>query len=262
MTQALITVNASPGSEDDAPINTLVQLNNTNNGGEVTYLWTILSQPPGTGDALSSTTIQNPTFTPRKEGSYLIQLIVNQSLGDEVRDRVVVAVRQLKTRLRVPAPGEVDEVDATNGHAGDGNIIFRAVDAMRADPGIIVAQLGETVVAANVVKFTNIATIKTGLPGEEIVPVVTKAPANVASITTEELGLAIAAVDGGALTIGKLAYIRVFGLITNQTIVGAVDENPVYVSDTATLSSSPGTNSRRCGKFVAVGASAAVYFKG
>ena len=55
MTQALITVNAVAGSNTDLPINTLVQLNNTGNGGEITYAWSILDQPPGTADALSST---------------------------------------------------------------------------------------------------------------------------------------------------------------------------------------------------------------
>src|SRR5262245_63840027 len=101
MTQALITINGSPGADIDLPIDTLVQLNNTGTGGELTYKWSIVSQPPGTLDALSATNIQNPTFTPKKEGSYLIQLIVNESLGTEKRDRTIAAVRHIKSNSRI-----------------------------------------------------------------------------------------------------------------------------------------------------------------
>ena len=46
MPQAKILVNGIIGSNDDVTINTLVQLNNQNIGGESTYSWAILEQPP------------------------------------------------------------------------------------------------------------------------------------------------------------------------------------------------------------------------
>ncbi len=265
MTQALITVNAVAGSNTDLPINTLVQLNNTGNGGESTYAWSILDQPPGTTDVLSSASIVNPTFTPRKEGTYLIQVIVNLALGDQQTNRVVCSVRQLKTRTRVPAAGESTEADAADGYALSANELLRLIDTMRADPGVLVAQLGYAAAAQDVVRFTGIATLKSGLPGQEVVPLVTKGLATAAAITTEELGLVLAAVDGGALSNGKLAFIRVFGLVapaTSAALVGAADEAAVYVSDTGVLDDVAGTNSRRCGKVVDNTGTISVYFKG
>lgn len=265
MTQALITVNGVAASNTDLPINTLVQLDNTNNGGETTYKWTILDQPPGTADTLSSTTIKNPTFTPNKEGSYLIQEIVNEGLSDEQIGYRVCAVRQLKTRTRVPAAGETTQADTNDGWAAHVNESLRLLDSLRADPGIIVAQLGYGATAQDVVRFTGVATIKAGLPGEEKVPVVTQALATNAYVLTEELGLVIAAVDGGALTNGKLAYVRVFGMVTNATsaaLAGAADEAAVYVSDTGTLDDVVGTNTRRVGKVIDATGSLTVYFKG
>ena len=64
MPQALITVNAVVGSNDDLPIDTLVTLANDNVGGETTYLWEIVDQPVGTADTLSSTSAPSVTFTP------------------------------------------------------------------------------------------------------------------------------------------------------------------------------------------------------
>jgi len=249
MTQALITTNAVPGSNTDLPINTLVQLNNTGNGGEITYAWSILDQPPGTADALSSGTIQNPTFTPRKEGSYLIQLVVNASLADEQIKRVVSAVKQLKTRTRVPAAGETTEADAADGYAADANASLRLLDTMRADPGIMVAQLGYTAVANEIVYFQGTATLKSGLPGQEFVPIVLRAALAVPTdVATAELGCVLSAVDGGALTSGKLAYIRVLGLARNIPVTAAT-LGPVYL---AALGAFTLTVGRRVGRVITV----------
>lgn len=262
MTQALITTNAVPGSNTDLPINTLVQLNNTGNGGEITYAWTVLDQPPGTADALSSGTIQNPTFTPRKEGSYLIQLVVNASLADEQTKRAVCAVKQLKTRTRVPAAGETTEADAADGYAADANASLRLLDTVRADPGVMVAQLSYAATAQDIVYFSGIAVIKSGLPGQETVPLVAKAnqtgpvPADAASAT---MGLLVAAVDGGALSSGKLVYVRVFGLALAVTVATPA-VGPVWLAAGGGLTSVAGT--RVLGRTVDISTPSAVYFNG
>src|SRR3989304_312459 len=121
MPQSLIKVNAVVGSATNLPINGPAQLDNQNGGGETTYTWSILDQPEGTIDSLSSTSIQNPTFTPKKEGSYLVRLIVNQGQPDEQRNAVVCSVRQLKTLRRIPAAGETIEADTARGWATDVN---------------------------------------------------------------------------------------------------------------------------------------------
>ena len=117
MPAAQISINGVPGSNADLPINTLVQLNNVGIGGEVTYAWSILDQPIGAADALSNPAIVNPTITLKKEGSYLIRLVVNAGLASEKIDTRVAAVKHLKTRLRVPAAGEKLEVDVVDGWA-------------------------------------------------------------------------------------------------------------------------------------------------
>lgn len=263
MTQASISVNTVVGSNTDLPINTLVQLNNVGNGGETTYAWTILDQPPGTTDSLSSSTVQNPTFTPKKEGSYLIQLVVNASLSDEQTNRVVCAVRQLKTRIRVPAAGETTEADSNDGYAADANDALRLVDTARADPGVVVAQLGYAATAKQVVYFNGIATIKSTLPGQEVVPVVALASSTgpvPADASRAVLGMVLAAVDGGALSSGKLAYVRLYGLVLAVTVGGSpADETEVFLGVAGAISTS---GTRSVGRIIDNTTPSAIYFNG
>ena len=115
MPRARIEINASVGSNTDLPINTSVLFSNDDAGDETSYLWSVLDQPVGATDALSNTTIENPTFTPKKEGTYLVRLTVDSGLSTESVDQVIVGIRDLKTRLRVPAAGETTEGDTTDG---------------------------------------------------------------------------------------------------------------------------------------------------
>ena len=249
MPQASITVGGSPGSNDDVTINTLVQLDNQNIGGETTYAWSILSQPSGTADTLSSATVQNPTFTPKKEGTYLVQLVVNAGLSSEDTDKVVVAVRQLKTRTRVPAAGETTENSSSLGWQGAQGLeaSLQLLDTIRADPGIVVCQLLGALAANTVVQFINVATLKSGLPGEEKIPIVAVVNATDADIVYMPLGVVHGPV-GATLGDGDLAYVRVFGLLTDQTITGApLAGNPVFVDDSGNFSGSAGSNQRRVG---------------
>ena len=264
MAQALIKINAVAGSDDDLPINTLVQLANTNTGGETTYLWTILSQPPGAADALSSAVITNPTFTPKKEGTYLIQLIVNAG-PLELVDTVVAAVRDLKTFERVPAPLEQDENDAAAGWAGAvsgaSQILRRSLTAL-ADPGNIVVLAGASGVAGHVVSFSGTAVLKTGLPGEETLPVVDIALATSSATATATLGYVTGTPSGASVSVNQPVVVRRFGLIPNINVGAAVVGDPIYLGDTGLLSTAPGTNTRVVGHVVVVGVTGAVYFDG
>jgi hypothetical protein len=77
---------ANPGSNAVATVNSLVQLNGSGStdvdGDSLTYKWSINSAPTGSTAALSNTTIVNPTFTPDRTGTYVIQLIVNDGKVD------------------------------------------------------------------------------------------------------------------------------------------------------------------------------------
>jgi hypothetical protein len=264
MTQALIKINTVAGPNTDLPINTLVQLDNANTGGEVTYLWTILSQPPGVGDALSNVAIQNPTLTPRKEGTYLLQLIVNQSLPSEQRDQTVVGIRQLKTRQRVPAAGESDEAGIAGWAEPAINGQLRALDAWRADPGVIVGVLHANSAVGAVHRVSAIVSIKVGLPGEEQLPELYLFAATSVDVTTTDCFALLAAVDGGTLTAGKLCYFRAFGLVFDQAVVGATLNDLIYISDAGVFARVTGTNNRIVGRCVRVPAvdTADVYFNG
>lgn len=216
MTQALITINTVPGSNDNLPITppTLVNLHNVNTGGETTFLWSILDQPPGPVDSLSSTVIQNPTFTPLKEGSYLIKLVVNFGLPDEQTDSVIAAVRQVKTLERIPAADETTQDDTSDGWATSMNSLLRRIDQQLADTGYIVGAnaSGGSLTAGDVVRVTSGVLIKVGLPGQELVPGYVKAPANVLG-NLDELLCTVISDLAGSLTVanGDLFRARFMG---------------------------------------------------
>lgn len=264
MTQALIQINAVSGPNADLPINVLVQLNNLGTGGEVSWLWTILNQPPGAADALSNVAIQNPTFTPKKEGTYLLQVIVNQALPSEQRDQTIAAILQLKTRQRVPAAGESDEAGATGWAELALNPLLRTLDARQADPGVVVGTLLSNCAVNQIHRPNGITQLMAGLPGQQDITQWGLTGGADADIVNMPIACAIAAVDGGALTIGKLAYFRVFGLIQNVPIVGAILNDVVYASDIKQLDRVTGTNTRKCGRIIRVPAvdTADVYFHG
>ncbi len=252
MPQALITIGGTPGSDEDLPINTLVQLDNVNIGGETTFLWTITDQPEGPADALSSTTIQNPIFTPLKEGTYRIRLEVNKGLGDEKIDTVVARVLQLKTREGIPAADETTEA-GSKGWKIRVNEWLQLVDTMRADPGLFVAEAGAPLAVLTVVEFSDVVTIKSGLPGEEKLPEITLKNATTADVGTVLLGVVISEVDGTTpIGSGNLAITRQFGLILGVSIPGAIVGDTVFVSDTGTLDRVSGTFQRRVGKILNV----------
>lgn len=262
MPQAKITINAVVGSNDDLPINVVVQLGNQNTGGELTFFWEILDQPDGPADTLSSTTLQNPTFVPTKEGTYLLRLTVNQSLVTEKVDQVIAAVRQLKTRLRVPAAGETNE-NGTDGWASPNaaNTALQLVDAMRADPGIEVCYVADgTVTTECVVMYRTAATIKTGLPGQETLLAVYRASA--LNPVTEPFGYVVGSVDGGVIGVGSLVYVRRFGVTPLKPgFPLPSDGDTIYLNDTGDLSDTPGTNSRALGVWASVSDEIA-YFDG
>lgn len=250
MTQARITIGGTPGSNLSYTINTLAQLGNQNNGGETSYLWQIVDQPPGTNDSLSSTSTVNPSFTPRKEGTYLLELIVNLGQADEARNRVLLAVKQLKTGTRIPAAGEQGEA-GDDGHAASVNDLLRLIDTIRADPGLVIAQAISTLTRNTVVRFAGLATLKTGLPGQESILTCDVALGNASYINVDPLGLIVGRADGSSSTVtaGQLALVRMMGLQTQCGLSGSA-QSLVYVSNTGSLSSAPGSIPRRVGKLL------------
>ena len=258
MPQALITVNSTPGSNDSLPLNTLVQLNNQNIGGELSYLWQILDQPPGTADTLSSSSVQNPSFTPKKEGTYLVRLTVNQALPTEQSNQVVCAIRQLKTLQRIPAAGETTEDSSVQGWAASMNLLLRSIDALLADPGVVIGKAKQAgLVRGNILRATSSEIIKPGLPGQETVSGFTLADATTLA-DCDELLVALEGNVAGSSTPanGDLIRCRYLGPFLGIAGVGGAVGDPVFLTNGGGLSSTPGTTRRQIGSVQSVGSGA------
>ena len=215
----------------------------------------MIDQPPGPADVLSSTIIQNPTFTPKKEGTYLIKLVVNLALVTEVSDTKIAGILQLKTRQRVPAAGETIE-PGVRGWADPAGAFLQLVDAARADPGLVVGVAGAAgLLVGNTVRTTSKVTIKAGLPGQEVLPGFTLGTALLAANIDEMLGIVEGAVDGsaGPFAINKLLKIRTAGPVYGTAGVAIAVGDPVFVSDTGLLALVPGTNTKPAGSVMAFG---------
>lgn len=272
MPQAKITVNASPGSNTNLPINTLVQLDNINTGGELTYTWSILDQPPGPTDTLSSVAVQNPFFTPKKEGTYLIRLTVNQGLPDEQQDRVVAAIIQLKTLERIPAAGETTEADTVEGWATATNSYMRRIDTLLVDPGVIIGvnTSGGTLTRGQIVHAQATAIIKAGLPGQETLPGFSLAPSTLLTNVDELLCIIEGTPSGGSSIPGsgpaenRLMKVRYIGRIASQVIAnGPVTAGDIlFVNDSAGLDKNVGTIRRRVASAMATGSTVDAWFDG
>jgi len=121
MATAAIKISGVPGSDDDLQCGNLITLSNNNDAGVITWLWEVLSNPAGSAIALATPVAATTTCTPDLEGSYLFKLTVNAAIAGEDDDQVVGAVKQVRMRFRIPAPGETDEVSATEGWAAARN---------------------------------------------------------------------------------------------------------------------------------------------
>ena len=56
----------------------------------LTYVWTLVSKPSGSGAALSDVTQSNPTFTADTDGIYVLRLVVNDGTVNSAPDTVTV----------------------------------------------------------------------------------------------------------------------------------------------------------------------------
>lgn len=249
---ANIEINGLAVSDDDLPINTLVQLSNADTGGEITYLWEILDQPEGTADVLSNPAIENPTFTPKKEGSYLIRLTVNDSLSTEVADKKIAAIRQLKTNERIPAAMETVEVDTAKGWKPATNRMLEITDDVARDANLIVCiNPGASFpVVGDIVRFDQSALIKATLPGQERLLLCEKALATSAAQVAGTLGVVIATPTGASPSANGLVIVRKFGVVEAVEVGAPAVGDSVYVSDTAQPALVAGSNSRKIGKVV------------
>lgn len=253
-TQALIEINGTAGSNTDLPLDVLVNLTNAGAGGETTWEWTLLSQPEGTQDSFvdSGTLVSAlaaPQFTPTKEGSYLIRLIVNKGLVDEKTDTVIGAVLELQTGNRIPAALETTEVDNTYGWSYSAvNDILQRVTRLT-DAGTFVCIAGENLAPGDVVHMTEMTTIAAGLPGERKLPTVMKASAATLLEVDGPLGVMVGQKSGDYLSVttGEFCRVMTMGGLSQISLAGGtgVAGDPIYVDNAGALSLTPGTYIRQ-----------------
>ena len=86
---------ANAGSDQTVRTGVLVTLNGTGStdadGDSLTYSWTMVSRPNGSGAVLSSSIAAMPTFTPDRGGTYVLSLIVNDGHANSVADEVRIS---------------------------------------------------------------------------------------------------------------------------------------------------------------------------
>ena len=252
MAQALITIDATAGSNPPngtaLVVGATVQLSNVNAGGEITYLWEWLDKPEGSLSAFSNPAIQNPTFVADSEGTYLIKLTVNRTLATEQVDTVIAAIKQLKSKIRIPAAGETQEESTSRGWAEDVNRALQVLDTNQANPARIVAYANGVLSTGSVVYFDAMQTIKSTLPGEEKVPRLALAQASSTVVRDQPLFVVHSKVGGGtSMVAGDLCYVTLAGIVGPLALGAGVALDPVYVTDAGALSTTAGTYTRRLG---------------
>lgn len=251
MARSRIQVNGGFTSSIVVPIGVLVLLSNDDEGGELAYSWSIIDQPEGTADALSNPLIENPTFTPKKEGTYLLRLVVNIGTGTEAVDLCIVYVADARTGERVPAAAETVEDSTTRGWAQALNRIIDRTLRAAIEGALVAAQTPGGLAAGRLVNLSGIATINGSMTFPKEVPVITAAVGGTIASLRGMLAVVIDGVTPGDLGAGKLILGRTAGLAPLSVVeAGAVVGQPVYVSNAGFPSLVAGTSTRQIGRVV------------
>lgn len=248
MARALIKINGSDATTATVAIGSTVLLSNDGNGGEVTYAWSFLDQPEGTGDTISTPAVQNASFVPTKEGTYQVRLVVNALLGTESIQTAAISVLDARTGQRIPAATETTETSTTRGWALSLNRILAATLHASVDSNVVVALSPGSIAAGRIVKLGAMGTANAGTQAAVDLP---QAVAVNATITVVgRVGIAIDGVIPGDLGSGKLILVRMFGLVpfvgTGSPTVG----DAVFLSDSGVAALIAGTVSRTIGRVV------------
>jgi len=97
---------ANAGADQTVADSTQVQLDGSASsdadGDPLTYQWTMISKPNDSNATLSDATLEKPTFVADVNGTYDIQLIVNDGHVDSVADTVVITVTDGDNNSPVP----------------------------------------------------------------------------------------------------------------------------------------------------------------
>ena len=256
---AIISIQGGPGgaSNDNLVLGASCSLHSVDTA--TTYTWSLLSQPAGPNDSIVGSG-QTVSFTPTKEGSYLVKLIVDIGLPSESSSQLIAAVRELETGDRIPAIGETTENSANDGWANPVDAILERVTRF-VDAGVLPGVAGAAGLAVgDVVYASDVATLAAGLPGERVVASWTKAEADSIAAMQGVYGVVAGSVEGGTIASGDVITVRTLGLYQGVPYGSAPSVgDPVYISDTAGLALTRGTIERQIGTVCAVDTGAGTY---
>ncbi len=101
---------SNPGPDQTANVGAVVQLNGAGStdvdGDSLTYKWSFTAVPAGSTAVLSSLTAVNPTFTIDREGTYAVQLIVNDGKVDGQPKTVTITTSTVPAPTAIAGPGQ------------------------------------------------------------------------------------------------------------------------------------------------------------
>jgi hypothetical protein len=252
---AIIQINSgTPGvSNDNLPLDVVVTLTSVNTALH-SYTWAIVSQPEGQNDNIVGSG-QVVTFTPTKEGSYLVKLTVDFGYPSEDSQQLIAAVRELETGNRIPAIGETTENSVNDGWANPVDAILQRVTRF-IDAGVQPGAAAEALAVGDVVYASDTYTLAAGLPGERVVAKWALAHANVVTEVQGVFGVVAGSVLGGGIATDDVITVQTTGLYQGVPFGSAPTVgDPVFISDAAGLSLTQGTIKRQIGTVCDVGTS-------
>jgi len=110
---------AVAGDDQNATIGATIQLKGDTSSdpdnNPLSYLWSFSHKPSGSSATLSDLTVANPTFTADLNGTYTLQLIVNNGQEDSVADSVEITVIEHSSLQQPIAAATVDNSNITEG---------------------------------------------------------------------------------------------------------------------------------------------------
>ena len=215
-----------------------------------------MDKPEGSLSALSNPAIQNPTFVADSEGTYLIKLTVNRTLATEASSKIIAAISQLKSGMRIPAAGESVEMSTLRGWALSTNRDLQLLDNLRADPQYVTGYAAGNFSGGDVLYISGVHTIKSGLPGEEKVLAFSNAYATSATSMDVPLFLFRSSISGASsVTMGNLFHARSSGVVGPFALGSGSVGDPIYVGNGGKVSLTAGDYPRRIGTLVAISGS-------
>ena len=130
------TTNSAPianaGTDQSVAVGSVVTLDGTGSqdadGDPLTYLWTLVSVPPGSAAALSDPTAVHPAFVADRSGTYTARLVVNDGHVDSAADSVAISTFNSAPVANAGADqtapvGTLVTLDGSGSHDVDGNAL-------------------------------------------------------------------------------------------------------------------------------------------